>query len=169
MVSLGQTKKCTTLNKEKLNMYKLTGKVKWAHVQSPNTKFEPVYSIDLIMENNAMADMLSRKGFNVKEYKDEHGTPTGERYLQVKRKTKKKSGDDAGAPKVTDEFGAEFNQLIGNGSMCTVGFGGIEWNSSFGSGTAAYLNEVVVLEHVPYGDNVNLNEELDKINSASGS
>ena len=37
----------------------------WASVTTPNTKFEPVYTVDLVLEDS-VADDFERRGFKVK-------------------------------------------------------------------------------------------------------
>ena len=136
--------------------YTLTGECKWAHVQQPNTKFEPVYSIDVIIDDENMQKVLEKHGFRVKQYKDGSGT-----YLTIKRKVANRKGQPVPPPKVVDEHGAEITDLIGNGSVVTVTFDGIEWsNSSFGSGTSAYLKEVMVHELKEFAKKIDLNAEV---------
>lgn len=136
--------------------YTLTGECKWAHVQKPNTTYEPVYSIDVIIDDPKMEAVLAKHGFRIKAYKDGSG-----KYLTVKRKVTNRKGETVPPPKVVDENGAEIFDLIGNGSIVTVTFDGIEWsNSSFGSGTSAYLKEVEVHELKEFAKKVDLNAEV---------
>ena len=45
----------------------LEGSVKWASITTPNTKFEPVYTIDLIVDEETANDFASR-GHKVKQH-----------------------------------------------------------------------------------------------------
>ena len=136
-------------------MYTLEGKVRWASVLNPNTKFEPVYTVDLEINDDRVESWLNEKGFKVRTWDD------GQRYFKIKRKVTTRAGKPAEPPKVIGEDGLPFEDLIGNGSVCEVGFDGFEWSSAFGAGTAAYLQEVIVKEHVPFASRVSVLDSLD--------
>jgi len=65
----------------------LEGKAYWASVTTPNTTFEPVYTVDLVVEDD-VANEFQARGFKVKDLsvKDESGgaTPIG-RALTIKQ------------------------------------------------------------------------------------
>ena len=64
------------------------GKAYWASVTQPNTTFEPVYTVDLVVSDE-VAKEFEGKGFKVKDFslKDESGEPqyVG-KALTIKRK-----------------------------------------------------------------------------------
>ena len=121
------------------------GKAMWAAVQAPNTQFEPVYSIDVVV-NEEDAETLQGHGLKVKE-KD------GELIFKVKRKLYKADGTQNNKPKVVDAQNAPFAGLIGNGSTVNVKYSVFEWNNKFGQGVGADLQGVQVVELVEFGDN----------------
>jgi len=53
----------------------LEGKAYWASVTTPNTTFEPVYTVDLVVSDD-VADDFNSRGFRVKNLtiKNEDGT-----------------------------------------------------------------------------------------------
>ena len=68
----------------------LEGKAYWASVTTPNTTFEPVYTVDLVVNDDVANDFESR-GFKVKNLsiKDDSGGETSVgRALTIKRKVK---------------------------------------------------------------------------------
>jgi hypothetical protein len=42
------------------------GRAYWASITSPNTRFEPVYTVDLVLEDS-VADDFETRGFKVKK------------------------------------------------------------------------------------------------------
>lgn len=119
------------------------GKAMWASVQTPNTKFEPVYCIDLVISKKD-ADTIKKQGLKVKTNDD------GEYYVKFKRKLFKKGGDQNKKPKVVDANRQPFAGLIGNGSIVNVQYSVYEWDNSFGSGISADLSGVQVIELVEF-------------------
>ena len=122
---------------------KMQGKCKWAHITKPNTKFEPVWSIDIVLENEELISRLKEKGLNVKTDRD------GDFILQIKKKCKNRNGDDLSPPIVLHE-GEAFDGLVGNGSTVTVYFGVKPWAMAGRKGVSCFLNKVEVNELVEY-------------------
>ena len=83
----------------------LEGKAYWASVTTPNTTFEPVYTVDLVVDGDVATDFETR-GFKVKDLsiKDESGgaTPVG-RAITIKRKVNGPNGMVRNAPKLFDK------------------------------------------------------------------
>ena len=121
----------------------ITGKCKWASVTKPNTKFEPQYTIDVIV-SDAQKKNLENAGLTVKKDKD------GDQILKVRRKVASMEGKPFDAPEVVDSAGNPFTKMIGNGSKVQVQFGIYDWEAFGNAGKNAWLNKVTVLEHVPY-------------------
>lgn len=112
----------------------------WASVQKPNTKFEPVWSVDL--------EVSPEDG----EKLDSLGIPKNKdgRY-KFKRKVKGKNGDNS-PPVVVDSNGTPFSDLIGNGSEVMVQYKKYNWEFSGKKGVGADLQALMVKELVPYGE-----------------
>lgn len=133
-------------------MAKLTSKCKWACVMEPNTKFTPEWSITAILTPN-QEKKLKAAGYNVKTDKD------GDTILKIKRNVNKRDGSVADAPDVVDALGNPWpkGKLIGNGSTVEIHFSTFE---AFGK-PATYLNQVVVVDHVAYGDDLSFDDDDD--------
>ena len=105
----------------------LEGTAYWASVLAPNTKFEPTYSVNLIVDREIIEEYKS-KGFTrqVREMED-IGTA-----LVIKRKVNwkdKKTGQihTRPAPKLFDKAKQPLDCQVGNGSRVKVQFR--EWES----------------------------------------
>lgn len=121
---------------------KVRGIAMWASVQSPNTTFDPVYCVDLIVDDeNAKA--IKNVGLRVK--KTEEGN-----VVKFKRKQFKADKTENEKPVVVDAHKNPFTKLIGNGSEVIVQFSTYEWSNNFGSGVSADLQGVQVIKHVPF-------------------
>jgi hypothetical protein len=90
----------------------LNGKAYWAAITVPNTKYEPVYSIDLALSDED-ADMLEAEGYNVK-------TKDYGRTIAIKRKVRNAKGEERPKPKLMDAAKNPFNEQVGNGSEVRV-------------------------------------------------
>ena len=84
----------------------------WASVTTPNTRFEPKYTIDLVVDDGT-ADQLRAEGITVKD-KDEGATVT------IKRLVNGNNGMVRKAPKLMDRNKNELDCLVGNGSKVRV-------------------------------------------------
>ena len=71
------------------------GTAMWANITTPNTRFEPKYSIDLVVDNDT-AQSLKKEGFNIKFDKEEGPTIT------IKRNVNGPNGMVRKAPKLLD-------------------------------------------------------------------
>ena len=72
------------------------GTAMWANITTPNTRFEPKYSIDLVVDNDT-AQSLKQEGFNVKFDKEEGPTIT------IKRNVSGPNGMVRKSPKLLDK------------------------------------------------------------------
>ena len=77
----------------------------WASVTTPNTTYEPVYSINVVVDNE-VADDFRGRGFTVK---DKEEGPT----IVVKRKVHGPNGMIRTAPKLIDNMKNEMDCQIG--------------------------------------------------------
>lgn len=99
----------------------VTGTAYWASVTQPNTTYEPVYSVNLVVDETT-ADEFKSRGFNLKDM-DEGPA------LVIKRKVDGPNGMVRSAPKLFDATKREINCLIGNGSKVKVQYK--EWESTY--------------------------------------
>ena len=120
----------------------LEGSVKWASITTPNTKFEPVYTIDLIVDEKIANDFASR-GHKVKQH-DEGPA------LVIKRKVHGPNGITRPAPRLLDKDKQEINVAVGNGSKVRVQCSEYEWEYAGKSGKSLDLQGVQVVELVEY-------------------
>lgn len=84
----------------------------WASVTSPNTTFEPVYTVNLVLNDND-ADRLRSEGIRVVD-KDEGPT------VVIKRKVNGPNNMVRRAPKLIDRNRNPLDCKIGNGSRVKV-------------------------------------------------
>ena len=121
----------------------ISGPCKWAHVQQPDTTFEPRWCIDIVLTEDQKKN-LEAAGLKTKKNKD------GELILTLKRKVTSKEGKAFDAPEVVDAEGLPFTKLIGNGSTVKVKFSTYDWEAFGNAGKSGWLEKVIVLEHVAY-------------------
>ena len=120
----------------------LEGSVKWASITTPNRKFEPVYTVDLIVDEETANDFASR-GHKVKQH-DEGPA------LVIKRKVNGPNGMIRPAPRLLDASKQEINTAVGNGSKVRVQYNEYSGEGKFGPYTGLDLQAVQVIDLVPY-------------------
>ena len=120
----------------------LNGIAKWASITTPNTKFEPVYTVDLIVDEETANDFASR-GHKVKQH-DEGPA------LVIKRKVNGPNGMIRPAPRLLDASKQEINTAVGNGSKVRVQYNEYSGEGKFGPYTGLDLQAVQVIDLVPY-------------------
>ena len=133
----------------------LEGSVKWASITTPNTKFEPVYTIDLIVDEETANDFASR-GHKVKQH-DEGPA------LVIKRKVNGPNGMIRPAPRLLDNDKQEVNLAVGNGSKVRVQYNEWETTNQFGNFKGLDLMGVRILNLVPYGGSKTDEDELGEL------
>ena len=137
------------------NVHIISGKAHWASVLAPNTTYEPVYSIDLELDDDTKST-VEGLGLTIKNKGDGRND-----FVTIKRKLYNKNGDERPAPTVKDSANNNWNdQLIGNGSQVNVKFSTYDWTYAGKSGVGADLMAVQVVDLVPYG-NSNDFESID--------
>ena len=99
----------------------LEGKAYWSFVTTPNTKFTPAYSVNLVVDEPT-ADSFRDRGFTVKDM--EEGPA-----LIIKRKVDGKDGMVRQAPKLFDKSKREIDVNVGNGSHVKVQYK--EWDTKW--------------------------------------
>jgi len=97
----------------------LEGTAFWASVKTPNTTYEPTYSVNLVVADEVAEDFKER-GFTVKSM--EEGSA-----IVLKRKVNGPRGMIREAPKLYDRMKNEIDCQVGNGSKVRVQYK--EWES----------------------------------------
>ena len=120
----------------------LNGIAKWASITTPNTKFEPVYTVDLIVDQEIADDFASR-GHKVKQH-DEGPA------LVIKRKVNGPNGMTRPAPRLLNTDKQEINVAVGNGSKVRVQFNEYSGEGKFGPYQGLDLQAVQVTDLVEY-------------------
>jgi len=90
----------------------LQGPLYWASITNPNTTYEPVYSVNVIVDEDTATDFKQR-GFRIKDM-DEGPA------LVIKRRVSGKNGITRAAPKLFDKSKNEVDVSVGNGAIGKV-------------------------------------------------
>lgn len=136
-------------------MATLKGKSCWSYLNTPDTKFEPCWRIDLVVdaEEARKAKELGLKIHRTDELKDPVSAALGQYRIKFVRYVNgrgKRKGTQNQPPIAMDVDNNELTDIIGNGSDVIVGFRLFEWNNKFGKGISADLEKVKVLNLVEY-------------------
>jgi hypothetical protein len=99
----------------------IEGRAYWSFVTTPNTKYTPAYSVNLVVDEPT-ADSFRDRGFTVKDM--EEGPA-----LIIKRKVDGKDGMVRQAPKLFDRSKREIDVTVGNGSHVKVQYK--EWDTKW--------------------------------------
>ena len=119
----------------------------WASVTTPNTKFEPVYTVDLVVSDEVANDFESR-GYNVKEI-----TMNDEvvgKAITFKRKVNGPNGMVRQAPKLLDANKNPIDELVGNGSKVRVQYNEWETSNKYGDFKGLDFQAMQVIDLVQY-------------------
>ena len=120
----------------------LEGTVKWASITTPNTKFEPVYTVDLIVDEETANDFASR-GHKIKQH-DEGPA------VVIKRKVNGPNGITRPAPRLLDKDKQEINVAVGNGSKVRVQFNEYSGEGKYAPYQGLDLQAVQVVDLIEY-------------------
>ena len=118
------------------------GTAYWASIKTPNTTFEPVYTVNLVVEHEVADDFTSR-GHNVKQM-DEGPA------LVIKRKVNGPNGMIRTSPRLLDQNKQEVNLAVGNGSKVRVQCNEYEWEYAGNTGKSLDLQAVQIIDLVEY-------------------
>jgi|TARA_B110000977_G_scaffold126616_1_gene161882 hypothetical protein len=99
----------------------LQGAAYWVSATTPNTTYDPVYSVNLVVDQEVADDFKSR-GFTVKQM--EEGPA-----LVIKRKVNGPNGMVRPAPRLVDQYKNPLDARVGNGSGVKVQYK--EWQSDW--------------------------------------
>jgi len=114
------------------------GKCKYAWITTPNTKFQPTYTINLEVSEEEYNDYKS-KGFPTKQ--DEDGF-----YMVIRRKVDGPNGMKRAAPRLFDESKNEVDVQIGNGSEVKVQYSEYTGENQYGNYAGFDLQAVQLIE-----------------------
>lgn len=129
------------------------GHAYWSFVTTPNTKFTPCYSVNLVVDPDVAEDYRSR-GFPVKDM-DEGPA------LIIKRKVNGPNGMVREAPELLDRYKNKIDVAVGNGSRVKVLFK--EWDTKWNGQVYKGLDfkAMQVLDLVEYGENATAASAFD--------
>ena len=116
----------------------------WASVTTPNTRFEPVYTVNLVVDDKTAKEFAS-KGHKIKQM--EAGP-----CIVIKRKATDKKGNPRPVPKLVNADKQPITDLIGNGSKVKVQYHEWETSNQFGDFKGLDFQAMQVIDLVPYGD-----------------
>jgi hypothetical protein len=120
----------------------LEGTAYWASITTPNTTFEPVYTVNLVVDDETANDFASR-GHKIKQM-DEGPA------VIIKRKVNGPNGMVRSAPRLMDASRQDVNTAVGNGSKIKVQFNEYSGEGKFGPYTGLDLQAVMITDLVPY-------------------
>ncbi len=123
------------------------GKAYWASITRPNEKFEPMWRVDLAVDD-ATASEFQKEGFTIGEttVNDE----TIKNIIKFKRKVSKANGDRNQQPQLVDAEKKPLDKIVGNGSKVKVMYKSYDWNYKGKTGKGLDLQAVQVLDLVEY-------------------
>jgi hypothetical protein len=126
------------------------GTAYWASITRPNEKFEPMWRVDLAVDD-ATASEFQKQGFSVGEttINDE----TIKNIIKFKRKVSKANGDKNQQPQLVDAEKKPLDKIVGNGSKVKVMYKSYDWNYKGKTGKGLDLQAVQVLDLVEYTPN----------------
>ena len=126
----------------------ISGKCHYASIIEPNTKFDPVWSIQVEVNDDNRA-VIEQAGLPINNKGDDRGD-----FVTIKRKVLRKDGSQRAAPFVKDSQNNPWNgKMIANGSTVNVKAVPFEWNYAGNSGVSADLSAVQVVDFIEYTRN----------------
>jgi len=123
----------------------VTGKCHYASLVEPNTKFEPVWSIQIEVDDNNRS-VIEGAGLTISNKGDDRGD-----FVTIKRKVVRADGTQKQGPVVKDSQNNNWDgKLIANGSTVNVKAVPFEWTYAGKSGISADLAAVQVIDFIEY-------------------
>ena len=121
----------------------LNGTAYWASITSPNTNYEPVYTVNLVVDDQTAAD-FKKRGYTIKQMDEGQA-------IIIKRKVNGPNGMVREAPRLFDKYKNPLDARVGNGSVVRVQYK--EWESVWKGTTfkGLDLQAVQVLDLVEVG------------------
>jgi hypothetical protein len=142
-------------------MAQVEGTAYWASLSRPNEKFEPMWRIDLALDDDTAAQ-FAKEGFTLGETTIDGETIKN--IIKFKRKVSKNNGDKNQPPMIVDGAKKPLDKIVGNGSKVVVMYKSYDWNYKGKTGKGLDLQAVQVKNLVEYTPK----EDFDIIESAEG-
>ena len=120
----------------------IDGTAYWASIKTPNTTFEPMYTVNLVVDEATANDFASR-GHTIKQM-DEGSA------IVIKRKVNGPNGMVRTAPRLLDQNKQEVNLAVGNGSKVRVQCNEYAWEYAGKAGKGLDLHAVQIVDLVEY-------------------
>ena len=95
-------------------MAQVEGTAYWASLTRPNEKFEPMWRIDLAVDDNTATD-LAKEGITLGETVIDGNTIKN--VIKFKRKVSKANGDKNQPPSIVDGQKLPLDKIVGNGRL----------------------------------------------------
>jgi len=118
------------------------GTAYWASIKEPNTTFEPMYTVNLVVDEETANDFASR-GHTIKQM-DEGSA------IVIKRKVNGPNGMVRVAPRLLDQNKQEVHLAVGNGSKVRVQYNEYDWEWKGKAGKGLDLQAVQIVDLVEY-------------------
>mgnify|MGYP001210066202 FL=1 len=139
------------------DIQQVTGTAYWASITVPNTTFEPIYQIEVVLDDTT-ADEFEANGFptiNGTAMKRDGSPKTSDHYdgraVLIKRKVnRRKDGTPNVKPRLYDKNGEPTEDMVGNGSTVSVKYRAWEVDNEFGHYKGLDLVKVKVLNLVEF-------------------
>lgn len=128
-------------------MAQVEGTAYWASLIRPNEKFEPMWRIDLAVDDNTATD-LAKEGITLGETVIDGNTIKN--VVKFKRKVSKANGDKNQPPSIVDGQKQPLDKIVGNGSKVVVMYKSYDWNYKGKTGKGLDLQAVQVKNLVEY-------------------
>jgi len=122
----------------------LYGIAYWAAIKTPNTKFQPQYTINVVPEDEQDLEELKTKGFKTKPV-----GPNNEESVVIRRYVEGKKGLNE-MPKLRDAHNNPIDVQVGNGSRVCVQYKEFSGVGAFGPYQGLDLQAVQVMDLVEY-------------------
>ena len=122
----------------------LKGTAYWASVTTPNTKYEPVYTVNVVPEDDEIAADFEQRGYALKEIE-------GRKSIVIKRKVNGPNGIVREAPRLVDRNKIPMDCTVGNGSEVKVQYKEWETTNKYGTFKGLDFQALQVLSLVEMG------------------
>ncbi len=134
------------------------GTAYWASIKRPNTTYEPVYSVNLVVDEETASD-FKRRGFTIKDMNEGPA-------IIIKRKVNGGPKGTREPPKLYDRMKNEIDVEVGNGSKVKVSYREWEMDRAGQHYQGLEFIALQVLDLVPYSsgggaDEFDIEESLE--------
>ena len=134
----------------------ISGKCHYASITEPNTKFDPVWSIQIEVDDDNRS-VIEGANLPIANKGDDRGD-----FVTIKRKVRRKDGQMNRTPDLVDAKKRQMsNTMIGNGSDVNVLYSTYDWEFKGRKGTSADLKSIQVTTLIPYSSGVE--EDFDEV------